>query len=185
VIAERKLTEKMKKYWKLLVLVCMVLAFPCGCKDKEKNSNNIEYIVDDLPTAGKTYGEEETEQIEAEITRWAEDYLLVDSDSNDEDKKIIKKALEASIVSDEEREKVMKDWKKFYEDADVKVGLVETEIKSAYKVEYKGQNYGRVECNVKIYGTRNRDRFRRNYTLKLVLNHGEPTGVKEIENISW
>ena len=87
----------MKKYWKLLVLVCMVLAFPCGCKDKEKNSNNIEYIVDDLPTAGKTYGEEETEQIEAEITRWAEDYLLVDSDSNDEDKKIIKKALEAVL----------------------------------------------------------------------------------------
>lgn len=175
----------MKKYRKLLVLICLVLVFTWGCKDKEKTSGNIEYIADDLPTAGKTYGEEETEKIKAEITRWAEAYLLVDSDSSDEDKRIVKKALEASIVSDEEREKVMKDWNKFYENGDVKVGLVETEIKSAYKVEYEDQEYGRVDCNVKIYGTRNRDRFRRNYTLKLVLNHGEPTGVKEIENISW
>lgn len=175
----------MKKNRKLLLVICMVTVLACSCKDKEGSEEHINYISDDLPTAGRSYGEEDTEKIKDEITHWAQDYLLVDSDTSDEDKRIIKNVLEQTIVSDKDRKKVQEDWKKFYQEGDVKIGLVEAEVKSAYKVEYENQEFGRVDCKVKIYGTRNRERFRRNYEMKLIINHGEPTGIKEIESISW
>lgn len=57
--------------------------------------------------------------------------------------------------------------------------------KDAYKVEYQGSTLGRVSCTIKMEGTRNGKEFKRNYTVKMIVNCDDAVSIYEIEKISW
>lgn len=169
----------MKKY--IIVIICAISLLCSGCRDKE----NIQYISDKLTETNEEYTDEEVERLETGITQWAEGFLLVSSELTEEEKRTINQSFYKCIVSDEDREKVQEDRQEFYQDSYVKIGLVDTEIESAKKVEYEDQELGKVACTVSIYGTRNHNRFQRKYDLDLIVDFQEEVSIREIDEISW
>ena len=131
------------------------------------------------------YTDEELERIKTGLRQWAEGFLIVGSDVTDEERRLIDQSFEKCIVSKEERDKVSEDRRKFYEKSYVKVGLIDIEIESAGKVEYKGEELGKITCTIQVYGTRNNDRFRRKYDLDLVIGCKNGISVREIDRIDW
>lgn len=181
----------MKKYMKLLLLVCFVTVIACGCSDeKETEPRTITitpYMFDEVEKSDESCTDEEIEKIQTGISNWASSFLIINSSIDADDKAIIDEALYDSIVSDDEREKVQADREELYKDgSEVVVDSVETTVNSANPATYEGRNMGYVECTVDIKGTRNDEAFERNYTMKLLVDYSTNTvSVYEVGEISW
>ncbi|MFQ7311582.1 hypothetical protein [Sellimonas sp.] len=173
-----------------IVAVCLLSAGLCACssedtKEKEAETSPIDYVSEKIPDKGDSFSKEEKEEIKTGIMGWASGFLIVDSSIEEEEKMVIDTTLYSSIASDEDREKLQKDREKLYTNAEVTVTSVDTKIKDAYKVEYQGSTLGRVSCTIKMEGTRNGKEFKRNYTVKMIINCDDAVSIYEIEKISW
>lgn len=181
----------MRKWIICLLSVCLLSCLVTGCKKEEEKKGQdvksvaIDYVTDDLPDKGQSFSKEEKEKIKTGITMWATGFLIVDSDSEKQQKNIIDDSLYSSIASEEDQKKLQKDREKLYDGSTVKVSSVKVEVNDAYKVEYDGQKLGRVKCKVNVKGTKGEKEFKRNYTIEMVITYEDSVSVYEIGSISW
>lgn len=178
----------MKKGLICILIICLLSCLVIGCKKKEEKeveSTEINYVTDDLPKKGKEFSKEETKEIKTGITMWATGFLIVDSESEKQQKNIINDTLYSLIASEKDEEKLQKDREKLYDGSIVEVKSINTEIKDAYKVEYDGQKLGRINCKINVKGTKNGKEFKRNYTIEMVITYEDSVSVYEIGSISW
>lgn len=181
----------MKKYIKYLALFCFAAVLLCGCKGKDEGAEADplvlpDYMFDKVEKSDESCTDEEIQKIQEGINNWAKAYLLVDSYTSSEDKEAIDTGLYESIVSDKEREEVQKDRDEFYQDCEVEIESVSTEVTAANPATYEEKSMGVASCKVTITGTRNEEKFERNYDLELLINYSSNTvSVYEIGAISW
>ncbi len=174
----------MKKYIKVLMIICIAGICMCGCGEHKEKSATPLTIYEQLKITDKPLAEEDSEKIQDGINEWVESFLAIDSDTRD--KESIDKGLYQSIGNQEQKEKLKQERETFYKDSVVTIEGVSTEIQNTKKATYNKKEVAVVDCSTTVKGMKNNESFETIYTMQMVVNYTtNVVSVYEVENITW
>ena len=174
----------MKKYMKILTIICIVVICMCGCSKNKPEEATPLTIYEQLKITDKSLSEADTGVIQEGITNWVKSFLAISSDTRD--KEAINKGLYQSIANKEQKEKLKQDRESFYKDSVVIIEDVSPEIKSTKKATYNEKEVAVVDCKTTVRGMRNDQAFEKIYTMQMVVNYQtNVVSVYEVEDITW
>lgn len=186
--AERRKEQglPMKKYIKLLAMMCIFGVLLSGCgKDKKEEKEAVPLtIYEQLEITEEPVADSYLGAIQDGINDWVRAFLAVDS--NVADKKATDKGLYQSISDENQKKKLKEEREAFYKDSTVVIGDVSTELTSTKKAKYSDKEVGVVDCKTTIRGTKNEEAFEKSYTMQMVVNYDAYVmSVFEVKNITW
>jgi len=175
----------MRKYIKLVLMICILGILTCGCGKKDKEEKTVPLtIYEQLKVTEESLPDEETKVIQKGVNSWAKAFLAVNSDA--QDKEITDQSLYQSIANTEHRRLLKEERDAFYKESVVNINEVSTQVKSAKKAQYGKTDVGVVECDIDVKGTRNDQAFEKIYTMQMVVNYQtNVVSVYEVEDITW
>ena len=174
----------MKKYMKILTIICIVGICMCGCSKNKPEEATPLTIYEQLKITDKSLSEADTGVIQEGITNWVKSFLAISSDTRDQE--AINKGLYQSIANKEQKEKLKQDRESFYKDSVVIIEDVSPEIKSTKKATYNEKEVAVVDCKTTVRGMRNDQAFEKIYTMQMVVNYQtNVVSVYEVEDITW
>lgn len=179
----------MKKYIKLLLMVCIFGVLLCGCGKGEKDKNENKEataltIYEQLKIQKTPLSDTDSEIVQTGVNEWVKAFLAVNSDAKD--KEITDDDLYQNIANEEQKNKLKKERDAFYKDSTVTIGEVSTEIKDSKKAKYNEREVGVVDCKTTVKGTRNNEAFEQTYTMQMVVDYQtDVVSVYEVSNITW
>lgn len=92
----------MRKYIKLVLMICILGILTCGCGKKDKEEKTVPLtIYEQLKVTEESLPDEETKVIQKGVNSWAKAFLAVNSDA--QDKEITDQSLYQSIANTEHR----------------------------------------------------------------------------------
>jgi len=173
----------MRKYIKLVLMICILGILTCGCGKKDKEEKTVPLtIYEQLKVTEESLPDEETKVIQKGVNSWAKAFLAVNSDA--QDKEITDQSLYQSIANTEHRRLLKEERDAFYKESVVNINEVSTQVKSAKKAQYGKTDVGVVECDIDVKGTRNDQAFEKIYTMQMVVNYQtNVVSVYEVEDI--
>ena len=165
----------MRKYIKLVLMICILGILTCGCGKKDKEEKTVPLtIYEQLKVTEESLPDEETKVIQKGVNSWAQD------------KEITDQSLYQSIANTEHRRLLKEERDAFYKESVVNINEVSTQVKSAKKAQYGKTDVGVVECDIDVKGTRNDQAFEKIYTMQMVVNYQtNVVSVYEVEDITW
>lgn len=156
----------MRKYIKLVLMICILGILTCGCGKKDKEEKTVPLtIYEQLKVTEESLPDEETKVIQKGVNSWAKAFLAVNSDA--QDKEITDQSLYQSIANTEHRRLLKEERDAFYKESVVNINEVSTQVKSAKKAQYGKTDVGVVECDIDVKGTRNDQAFEKIYTMQI------------------
>ena len=178
----------MKKYIRLVLIICILGILTCGCEknDKEEKAEKAVPLIlyEQLEETEEPLSDEETKAIQEGVNNWVKAFLAVNSDA--QDKEITDRSLYQSIANTEHRRLLKEERDAFYKESVVQITEVSTQVKSAKKAKYGKTDVGVVECDIDVKGTRNAVAFAKKYTMQIVTNYNaDVISIYEVESITW
>lgn len=180
----------MKKVITYIALFLLSFSLLTGCnsdgEDKQTSAEANDNMYDNLTISTEAFSMEEIEKMHTTITSWAEEYLLVDNNTDSDAVEKAEEKLYDSINSEEDLEKIKADHEELYSDGIVTISKVDVAIKETAKATYEDKDVGKVTCGINVTGQKNGEAFTRDYDLVLVVGlTDDEASVYEVGEISW
>ena len=102
----------MKKYMKILTIICIVGICMCGCSKNKPEEATPLTIYEQLKITDRPLSEADSGVIQEGITNWVKSFLAINSDTRD--KEAIDKGLYQSIANKEQKEKLKQERELLY-----------------------------------------------------------------------